>query len=214
MVVMGDQTTVIVADDSDLFRSSIVRAVRSHPRLQLVGSARDGAMALELIQGKCPDVAMVDVRMPGLDGEQLLARLSLANSETRVLLLSAHIDAAMISRALGAGAAGCLGKDDTEEEILSAILRAAAGKTVVSTTLQPVLALYVRAQAIATDVRLSRREHEVLELSSRGKSAEQVAQELFVSRETVNTLLQRAGRKLGTRGKTQAVAEAIRRGLL
>jgi len=203
----------VVADDSELFRISIARSIESDPRLRLAGSVADGQAALQLIGDLRPSVATIDVRMPLLDGEAVLNRLSDPPTETRVLLLSAHLDAALIGRALGLGAAGCLSKDDSEGEIRQAIVDTAGGQTVVSAGLQPLLASYFQMQA-TNQVRLSGREREVLELASRGNSAKQIACELIVSTETVKTLLQRASRKLETNGKTHAVAEALRRGLL
>jgi two-component system, NarL family, nitrate/nitrite response regulator NarL len=211
---MPKRITVVVADDSQLFCSSIARAVGSRPQLELLGRATDGEAALELIKRLEPDVAAVDVRMPGLDGEQLLNRVARDGLRTRIVLLSAHIDGALVDRALRAGAAGCLSKDDSSSAILDAIAASASGHTSVSPSLQTLLGDHLHALSKSPGVRLSPREHQVLELSSQGRSADQVASELFLSPETVNTLLQRAGRKLGARGKTHAVAEAIRRGLL
>jgi two-component system nitrate/nitrite response regulator NarL len=207
-----DRTTVIVADDSELFRGSLTRSIKTHPQLELLGRASDGEGALELIAQVEPDVAIVDIRMPKLGGEELVRHVTTSPLKTRMLMLSAHIDEAVIGRVLGAGAAGCMSKDDPEAEIVMAILDIADGRTVISTSLQPLLAAHFAHED--SPVRLSPREQEVLELSSRGKSAKQIARELVLSQETVNTLLQRAARKLDASGKTHAVAEAIRRGFL
>jgi two-component system nitrate/nitrite response regulator NarL len=200
--------TVLVADDSELFRCSIARTVQSRPQLQLVGEASEGQAALELIRALRPRVAIVDLRMPGLDGEQVVAHLADEGIGTRVLLLTAHLTGTLAERALAAGAAGCCSKDDSEERIVQAIHAAATGRTGIS------IERVARSQAPAAEVRLSAREQEVLKLASQGHSAKQIAFALYLSRDTVHTLLHRANRKLGTTGTTHAVAEAIRCGLL
>jgi DNA-binding NarL/FixJ family response regulator len=125
-----------------------------------------------------------------------------------VLLLTAHLTGTLAERTLAAGAAGCVSKDDSEERIVQAIHAAAIGQVGISTE-------HVAApQSPAVGVRLSAREREVLKLASQGHSAKQIAYALYLSRDTVHTLLHRANRKLGTTGTTHAVAEAIRCGLL
>jgi two-component system nitrate/nitrite response regulator NarL len=199
--------TVLVADDSELFRGSIARTVQSRPRLRLVGQASDGQAALELIRTLRPRIAIVDLRMPGLDGEQVVVRLAHERIGTRVLLLTAHLTGTLAERALAAGAAGCASKDDSEERIVEAIHAAATAHPRISIQHAP-------SPAPAVEVRLSAREQEVLRLASEGNSAKQIAHSLYLSRDTVHTLLHRANRKLGTTRTTHAVAEAIRCGLL
>lgn len=213
--VSVSQLTVVVADPGELFRSSLVRCVQSHPRLKLLASVGGGHAALEAIRRQRPDVATLEARMPGLDGEQVLAQLRAEGAGTRVLLLSAHIDGALVARALAAGAAGCLAKDDSKLEVTEAIIGAVERRTVISALLQPLVAAHLHAIASAPpQVRLSPRELEVLELASHGKKIEEIALELHISRETVNTFLLRASAKLGVKGKTHAVATALRAGLL
>ncbi|MDQ6804440.1 MAG: response regulator transcription factor [Actinomycetota bacterium] len=212
-MLAGALPRVLIAEDSPLFRDSLARSIQADRRLELVGQARDGRHALELIHQLHPDVCLLDVRMPLLDGPGVIVEIRKARLDTRAVLLSAHIDGALIHRALAAGAAGCLDKDAEESEIASAIIRVAAGETVLSDQLQPLLATYVGQFAVPT-IKLSAREREVLQLASQGRNGRQIALDLTLSPESVRTFLRRASAKLGVNGQTAAVAEALRRDLL
>lgn len=126
-------TTVVLADDHPLFRDGLARAVASHDGLRLVGEAEDGPVALSLVQELEPDVALLDVRMPGLDGVEVCRAIRRRHGQpTRVVLLSGHADAWLEARARAAGAAGFLSKDVSRAEICAALVAVAAGGTAFS----------------------------------------------------------------------------------
>ncbi|MEZ5100406.1 MAG: response regulator transcription factor [Thermoleophilia bacterium] len=128
-------TTVVLADDHPLFRDGLARAVSSHDDLRLVGEAEDGLVAVALVEELEPDVALLDVRMPGLDGvEACRAILRRRRRPTRVVLLSGHADGWLEARARAAGAAGFLSKDASRAEICEALVEVAAGGTVFAGT--------------------------------------------------------------------------------
>lgn len=115
---------VFVADDHDLYRRVITRAVDRHPELALAGEAADGDGAAAGIAVLEPDVALLDLRMPGLDGLEVCERVRASHPDVAVVVLTAFDDEATLDRALAAGASACLGKDATEEEICRAVLAA------------------------------------------------------------------------------------------
>ncbi|WP_354700797.1 putative transcriptional regulatory protein NarL [Paraconexibacter sp. AEG42_29] len=121
--------TVVIADDSDAYRSGIARAVRAHGDLELVGEAIEGDGALAAIAELAPDVALLDVRMPGLDGLEVCERLRALNpaAATRVVLLSAYMDDAVVARAREAGADAYMSKTATRGEICSEAIRVVRG---------------------------------------------------------------------------------------
>jgi two-component system nitrate/nitrite response regulator NarL len=204
---------VLVADDHPAMRNALARLVREHPALELVGEAGDGDQALAMINGLAPDVALLDVRMPALDGLDLLARLRHDRSEVRVLLISGGDDSEIAHEAIAQGAAGFLSKDAEEQEIGAAILAVANGHSVLSPALQSGVLDLIRTRARGT-VQLSGRERELLELAASGLNTNEIATRLYLSPNTVKTYWQRLYEKLGASDRASAMAEAIRRGLL
>jgi two-component system nitrate/nitrite response regulator NarL len=126
--------TVVIADDHPVYRDGLARAITRHPALSLVAQAGDGREAARLIEAVRPDVAVLDVHLPGIDGITLCAWAATRrlDSHTRVMLLSAYVDSVLVSRAVAVGAAGYLGKDALREEICEAILQVASGATAFS----------------------------------------------------------------------------------
>lgn len=209
------QVTVVVADDHPVYRDGIERAIGDRPDLELVGSARGGREALDLIASGAPDVALLDLRMPELDGQGVLDGLSLAGCPTRVVFLSADTEPAIVMAALAAGATGYLSKDADRSAICDAVVAAGRGETVLSPDLQGCLAAHIRLQAVqGGKCVLSPREREVLGLTAQGHSAPEIGRQLFVSPTTVRTHRQNLYEKLGVSDRAAAVAEAMRRGLL
>ncbi|GBG40177.1 putative transcriptional regulatory protein NarL [Mycobacterium montefiorense] len=192
----------------------MVRALALSGEVNVVGEADDGTQALELIKEHLPDVALLDFRMPGMDGAQVAAAVRSNDLPTRVLLLSAHDEAAIVYQALQQGAAGFLLKDSTRTEIVKAVLDCANGNDVVAPSLAGGLAAQIRQRAEPTAPVLSAREREVLNRIARGQSIPAIAGELFVAPSTVKTHVQRLYEKLGVSDRAAAVAEAMRQGLL
>ncbi len=209
-----EKVRVVVGDDHPLFREGVVRALALSGQVNVVGEADDGTQALELIKEHRPDVALLDFRMPGMDGAQVAAAVRSNELPTRVLLLSAHDESAIVYQALQQGAAGFLLKDSTRTEIVKAVLDCAHGNDVVAPSLAGGLAAQIRQRAEPTSPVLSAREREVLNRISRGQSIPAIAAELFVAPSTVKTHVQRLYEKLGVSDRAAAVAEAMRQGLL
>lgn len=204
---------VLVADDHPAMRRALARLVQEHEALELVGEAGDGDRALEMVDALAPDVALLDVRMPGVDGLAMVSRLRAAGSPVRVLLISGNDESEVAHEAIAQGAAGFLSKDAEEAEIGDAIVAVAEGRSVLSAALQSGLLDLIRTRARGS-VQLSGRERELLELAAGGLNTSEIASRLYLSPNTVKTYWQRLYEKLGATDRASAMAEAIRRGLL
>jgi two-component system, NarL family, nitrate/nitrite response regulator NarL len=204
---------VFVADDHPAMRGALARLVREHEALELVGEASDGEQALEMLAALVPDVAVLDVRMPGANGLDIVSRLRAGGSAVRVLLISGNDESEVAHEAIAQGAAGFLSKDAEESEIGDAIIAVAEGRSVLSAALQSGLLDLIRTRARDT-VQLSGRERELLELAATGLNTGESASRLYLSPNTVKTYWQRLYEKLGASDRASAMAEAIRRGLL
>ena len=159
-------------------------------------------------------VAVLDYRMPGLDGAEVAAAVLRDELPTRVLLISADDDATIVYNAISQGAAGFLPKESTRAEIVAAVLACAHGRDVISPGLAAGLAGEIRRRAEPAGPALSPREREVLDLIATGKSIPAIATQLFLAPSTVKTHVQRLYEKLGVSDRAAAVAEAMRRKLL
>lgn len=211
---MVDKVRVVVGDDHPLFRDGVVRALLSSGEIEVVAEAHDGTEALAAIKEHQPAVALLDYRMPGLDGAQVAAAVVRDELPTRVLLISAHDDSAIVYHAIQEGAAGFLPKESTRAEIVAAVLNCARGRDVLSPGLAAGLAGEIRRRAEPAGPVLSPREREVLNLIAKGSSIPAIAAELFLAPSTVKTHVQRLYEKLGVSDRAAAVAEAMRRKLL
>jgi two-component system nitrate/nitrite response regulator NarL len=207
------QVRVVVADDHPAMRGALARLVHEHAHLELIGEAADGEQARILIDALRPDVALLDVRMPKLDGLALLRRLRHEHPAVRVLLISGNDDSEIAHEAIGHGAAGFLSKHAEEPEICEAIIAVAEGRSVLSPALQSGVLDLIRERS-GRAVALSARERELLELAAQGLTTVEIARRLCLSPNTVKTYWQRLYEKLGAGDRTSALAEAIRRGLL
>jgi two-component system nitrate/nitrite response regulator NarL len=213
--VRSKRVSVVVADDHPLFRDGIERAVRERPDLELIATAADGREALARIRELAPEVAVLDLRLPGLDGLQVLNALTRDALATRVVFLSATGDAEVVYRAVQAGAAGYFRKEADRAAILDGIAAAARGDTAIEPTLQRVLIDQIRVHGRGEDRPvLSTREREVLTLMAEGLSAPQIAERLILALPTVKSHQARLYEKLGVSDRAAAVAHAMRRGLL
>ena len=209
------RVSVVVADDHPLFREGIERAVRERPDLELLGVAADGREALERIRELAPRVAVLDLRLPGLDGLQVLNALTRDKLDTRVLMLSASGEPEVVYRAVQAGAAGYFRKEADRDAILDAIAAVGAGRTAVDPELQAGVFDQIRLRGTGEERPiLTAREREVLTLLAEGLSGPQIAERLIVALPTVKTHQARLYDKLGVSERAAAVAEAMRRGLL
>jgi two-component system, NarL family, nitrate/nitrite response regulator NarL len=208
------RVTVFLADDHPLFLEALSSAVAARPELELVGVAMDGESAVTRISELWPAVAVLDMRLPRLDGEAVLGTLQRLSVPTRVVFLSAHLDSDLVYRALAAGAAGYLSKRGDRAEVCDAILAAGQGKTVLSSDVQERLAGAIRERGPSPERALTPRESTVLALAADGCSTREIATRLGVRSATVKAHLRSAYDKLDVRDRASAVAAAMRRGLL
>jgi two-component system nitrate/nitrite response regulator NarL len=205
---------VLVADDHPVYRQGLADVVAARSGLELVGQASTGRDALEEIRRLTPDVAVVDMKMPGIDGLELLQEVIREGIRSRVLFLSGYLQSETVYNALEGGARGYLSKDSSPEAICDAIAAVARGEVVLGPESQGALAEEIRMRTPAVVSPLSPREREILRLTAGGNSAAEIAADLFLSPATVKTHLQRIYAKLGVSDRAAAVAEAMRRGLL
>ena len=205
---------VVIADDHPLYRTGLVDTVKRRPELELVGQAEDGEGALETIRAEQPDVCVLDVKMPGLGGVDVLKTLEREGLEVRVLFLSAYFDSDVVYGALGSGASGYLSKDSTADEICDAVVAAAQDRITLGADVQAAVAREIRRRSGDLERLLTPREDEILRLTADGMSAPDIARKLHLGATTVKTHLQRVYEKLGVSDRAAAVAEAMRRGIL
>ncbi|MBN1530513.1 MAG: response regulator transcription factor [Thermoleophilaceae bacterium] len=211
---MSGRTRVLIAEDHPMFRGALEEAVRSRPDLELVGTAADGRGAIEEIRRLEPEVALVDMRMPELDGSQVLNAVVRDGLATRVVFLSTHTESAMVFDLLASGASGYLDKTSSADEVCNAIAAAARGGTVLSGSIEGEVLQQIRLRGTGGETHLTAREHEVLRLVAEGLSAPEIGRRLFIEASTVKTHLQNIYEKLGVSDRAAAVAEGMRRGLL
>jgi two-component system nitrate/nitrite response regulator NarL len=210
-----DRVTVVVADDHPIYREGIVRAINERPDLDLVGEAADGRQALERIQELSPEVAVLDIRMPGLDGTQVLSAMRRDGLETEVLFLSAFMGPELAYRTVASGARGYLSKESPRHEVCEAIVTIARGGTALAAEAQAGLAREIQErERTGGPPQLTDREQEVLNFVAQGLSAPDIGKQIHLSTTTVKSHLHSLYEKLGVSDRAAAVAEAMRRGLL
>jgi DNA-binding NarL/FixJ family response regulator len=212
--------SVLLADDQALVRTGFRMILENEPDMRVVGEAGDGAEAAQIALELGPDVVLMDVRMPEVDGVEATRRICAGDGRTRVLILTTFDLDEYVYAALHAGASGFLLKDTLAPDLLSAIRVVARGEAVVAPTVtRRLLDRYVIAgtgpsvSAAALDT-LTEREREVLGLMARGMSNVEVAGRLYLSEGTVKTHVSRVLAKLGLRDRVQAVVYAYECGLV
>jgi two-component system, NarL family, nitrate/nitrite response regulator NarL len=212
---MAAAVKVLVADDHPIYREGIVRAIKERSDLELLGEASDGREALERITDLRPDVAVLDIRMPGLDGIQVLNALRRDGVETQVLFLSAFMEPELAYKTVAGGAKGYLSKESSRKDVCEAIVAIARGETAYAGEVQSQLARELeQRERTGGPPKLSAREREVLNLIAEGFSAPDIGKQIHVSTTTVKSHLRSLYEKLGVSDRAAAVAEAMRRGLL
>lgn len=202
---------VLLVDDHPVVRSGLRALLDSQDDLEVVGEASDGAEALAAVAADPPDVVLLDLRMPVLDGVAVIERLRDSHPQVRALVLTTYDADADIVRAVEAGATGYLLKDTPREELFRAVRTAARGEPVLAPAVATRLMRRAGAPAAPTP---TERELDVLRLVARGLTNRAIARRLHVSEATVKTHLVHAFGKLGVDDRTAAVTAALERGLL
>src|ERR1700758_456129 len=200
---------VLIADDHGVVREGLVSLIRrNRADMTVVGEASNGREAVELWKQERPDVTLLDLRMPELDGVEVIKEIRAADKKARIIVLTTFDGDEDIYRAIQAGAKGYLLKDITREALMDSIRRVHAGETSVPLHLVAKLAERVSGET------LSKRELEVLRLMAKGKSNKEIASALFISEGTVKSHGKSIFAKMNVSSRTEAVTEATRRGLL
>ena len=220
---------VLIADDHDLVRHGYQRMLDREPDLEVVGEASNGREAVELCRQLRPDLVLMDVRMPEMDGLEATRRIKGELSTTSVLVVTTYDNPDYLFEAVEAGAAGYVLKDAPRQQLLTAVRRTLSGESPLNQELaMQLISRFARESRGSTTPRdmpkrrgaatppleeLTPRELEVLKLLTRGKSNPQIAQELVISKLTAKTHVERIIRKLGVSDRTQAALNAIELGL-
>ncbi|MEV5609500.1 response regulator transcription factor [Streptomyces sp. NPDC052225] len=207
----SDQLRVVVVDDHTVMRAGVVALLAPEPGIAIVGEADDGRAGVTLVEELAPDVALLDLRMPELDGVEATRRIVAGPSGTRVLILTTYDTDTEIERAVEAGAVGYLLKDTSREQLVDAIRSAARGETVLAPRVAQKLVAKMRRPAQAA---LTAREVDVLRAVADGLSNPDIARRLVIGEATVKTHLLRVFAKLDVSDRTRAVVVAMERGLL
>lgn len=219
-----DAITVVVADDQAAVREGLVLLLSTLPGIAVAGAASDGTQAVELVGSLRPNVVLMDLNMPGMDGVTATRQIAADYPDVKVVVLTTYADDTSIVSALQAGALGFLTKDATRAAIGQAVTAAAAGQAVLDPEVQRrLLSAAVNATATATarapqgdepatDNELTPREVDVLRLIAAGRSNREIARDLFVSEATVKTHVNRIFFKTGSRDRAQAIRYAYTNG--
>jgi DNA-binding NarL/FixJ family response regulator len=207
---------LMLADDHRMLREGLRRSMIDQG-FDVVGEARDGDEAIRLAEELRPDVILMDVTMPEVDGVEATRQIRASCPEIKIVMLTMHADQEVLTSAIRAGASGYLVKDCSTEEISSAVRMAVSGETALSPQLAASMLDEVRRldQPHRDEDRIvTRREEEVLQLIADGCSTPEVAEKLYISQKTVKNHLASIYQKLDARDRTQAVLQAVRMGIV
>jgi two-component system nitrate/nitrite response regulator NarL len=214
MSTSGAKVSVVVADDHPIYREGITRGLSLTGQVQILAEAADGVEALDLIRLHKPQVAVIDYYLPHLNGIEVVHAVVRDRLPTRVIILSATTDSAVVFRAIEEGVQGYLAKDASRADIAAAVMKVSKGGSIIPADLASGLVNEIRMRVDAEATPLTERERQVLQGFAAGKSVPQLAAELFLANSTVKTHVQRLYDKLGVSDRAAAVAEAMRRRLL
>jgi two-component system response regulator NreC len=206
---MPAEITVLIVDDHEVVREGLRLSLGRAPHIRVIGEASDGAEAISLVERRKPDVVVMDVRMPGMDGLEATQEILKKVPDTAVLIFTAFSERALLDRALDSGAKGYILKEAPHDDLLRAIDRIGNGGEYVDPALTPAL-ISGKGQ---TDM-LTAREREILQLLADGMSNAEVAAKLFISQETVKSHVRHILTKLEADTRTHAVAIALRESII
>jgi DNA-binding NarL/FixJ family response regulator len=214
---MSDRIRIVIADDEDLVRHGLRVMLEAEPDIEVIGEAVNGRQAVDLVRRRRPDVAVLDIRMPELDGIEATRRIVAEQPETRVLLVTTFDLDEYVYAALRAGAGGFLLKAAKPAELVEAVRSTASGDELVAARSTRRLVEHFAGDSSPAGAALeglTGREREVLRLIATGLSNRQIAEHLFLSEKTVKTHVTRVLFKLGLTSRTQAVVHAYESGLV
>ena len=203
------EITVLIADDHEVVREGLRLSLSRAPHIRVVGEAGDGASAVELAERRKPDVVIMDLRMPQMDGIEATEEIATRAPATRVLVFTAYSERSLLGRGLESGAKGYILKEAPHQTLLRAIEKVAGGEGYVDPALMPAF-LTGRDK----DDMLTGREREILQLLADGMSNADVAEKLFISQETVKSHVRHILTKLEADTRTHAVAIALREAII
>jgi DNA-binding NarL/FixJ family response regulator len=207
-VIATREITCLIVDDHEVVREGLRLSLSRASHIRVVGEAPDGETAVALAERRRPDVVVMDIRMPGMDGLDATRLLRERAPEVPVILFTAYSDRPLLSRGIESGAKGYVLKEASHDTLLKAIEKVASGETFVDPALMP--SFLGKDQ---TDM-LTAREREILQLLAEGMSNADVAQKLFISQETVKSHVRHILTKLEADTRTQAVAIALREAII
>lgn len=210
---MTNDIRVLIVDDHPVVRTGIIGMLENQPDFQIVGDADNGEMALTLIKERKPDVVLMDLRMPVMDGIEATRRVRSDYPQVQVLILTTYDTDTDIVTAIDAGAVGYLLKDAPRNTLYDAIRAASRGESVLAPSVASRLLAHMR-KPVQEQNQLSEREIDVLRLVSEGNTNKHIGKALHISVATVKTHLTHIFQKLDVPDRASAVREAIERGLL
>jgi DNA-binding NarL/FixJ family response regulator len=199
------EITCLIVDDHEVVREGLRLSLSRASHIRVIGEASDGESAVALTERRRPDVVIMDVRMPGMDGLEATKLISEKVPETAVLIFTAYSERSLLSRGLESGAKGYILKEAPHQTLLRAIEKVAGGEGYVDPALMPAF-----LTGKGRDEMLTGREREILQLLADGMSNADVAKKLFISQETVKSHVRHILAKLEAETRTQAVAIALR----
>ncbi len=211
-------TTIVLADDHHVVRQGLRALLEAEPDFAVAGEAADGLAVADLVERLRPDVLVLDLMMPGLNGLDVMRQVRQRSPQTRVIILSMHANEAYVLEALRNGVAGYVLKESTASDLAQAVREAAAGRRYLSPPLsERAIEAYVhKADAAPFDLyeTLSGRERQVLHLAAEGHNNTEIAARLCISARTVETHRANVMRKLGLHSQTDLIRYALKRGIL
>lgn len=215
MTPAGAPTRVMVVDDHEVLRSGLRFMLRNQPDMDIVAEASDGETAMETVEAAHPDVVLLDIRMPGIDGLETLRRLQARWPDLPVVVLSMYDDPEYVDDALRCGASGYLLKTVTAEELARAVRAVCAGGGYLQAEVtRPILSRFARLRPVREAPALSPRDRELLQLLAEGLANKQIARATGLSEATVKGYLSELFDKLGASDRAHAVALALRSRLI
>ncbi len=206
---------VVIVDDHRVVREGLSFMLSDHPDVEIVGEAGSGSELMEVLATTEVDIALLDIRMPGMTGFDVLERVRSEWQDTKVIMLTMHDDPAYVRRAIELGASGFLLKSTGRDELVRALKAVEGGGTYLQGEItMPFVSMLTEGPDPSSDWQLSDREREVLQLVADGRENKQIAAEMGVAEATVKTYLKTIFTRMHVRSRAEAVAVALRRGII